>query len=148
MYRDIYFCHCPWALFLYHRWWNYYACRPFFPLRRKSSSKIWLEIVRLLTLKSIQYMITSYFPQNYKWESIRYVTRGNLNKQNTWCWDNHNRKRWSKCAHLLFFFFFCKSDNENYHIILLSFQLTLQCLCKFNSQWHKVLLGMSIFISF
>lgn len=76
----------------------------FFFSQKEKFLKVWLEIVRLLTLKFIQYMITSYFQQNYKWESLCYVTRGNLNKQNTRCRDSHNRKRWSKRAHLRFLF--------------------------------------------
>lgn len=42
----------------------------FFPLRRESYSKIWSEIVNLLTLKSMQDMITSYFQQNYKGDKL------------------------------------------------------------------------------
>ena len=94
------------AIFLYHRWWNHSVCKLvffFFPLRRESYSKIWSEIVNLLTLKSMQDMITSYFQQNYKGESMCYITRGNSNKQSTQCSDSHGWRRWLRNSNLCYF---------------------------------------------
>ena len=95
------------AIFLYHRWWNHNVCKLvwffFFLLKRESSSKMWSEIVNWLTLKCMQDMITFCFQQNYKGESMCYVTRGNSNKQETWCSDSHNWKRWLRYTHLCYF---------------------------------------------
>ena len=86
--RRLYSCTTDDEITVFASWFFF-----FFPLRRESYSKIWSEIVNLLTLKSMQDMITSYFQQNYKGESMCYITRGNSNKQSTQCSDSHGWRR-------------------------------------------------------
>lgn len=98
-YRKLYSCTTDDEITMCVSW---FVCFFFLP-KRESSSKMWSEIVNWLTLKCMQDMITFCFQQNYKGESMCYVTRGNSNKQETWCSDSHNWKRWLRYTHLCYF---------------------------------------------
>lgn len=137
-YRKLYSCTTDDEITMCVSWFGFF----FFILKRESSSKMWSEIVNWLTLKCMQDMITFCFQQNYKGESMCYVTRGNSNKQKTWCSDSHNWKRWLRYTHLCYF-------NQVMRTTISWFFSVASggCLSKVNSQLHKILLGIGIFIS-